>query len=87
MTKPYNTLPIYHFFGYQGGTIHQLASQTGCNSEDLIYLEGDYTHQSYKQGYKWREYASSTRNTLAILYKGDVQFWLGVRDTPEEVVI
>lgn len=86
MTKTYDTLPIYHFFGYQGGTVHQLAKETGCNAEDLIYLKGDYTHQSYQQGYNWCVYSSSTRNTLAILYKGDVQFWLGVRDTPDQEV-
>lgn len=82
MTKEHPTLSLFHFFGYQGGTIHQLSEQTGCNVHDLIYLDGDYAHQSYQQGHNWGEYSPMTRNTLAILYKHDLQFWLGVRDTP-----
>jgi len=76
-------------FGWQGGTIHQIAEVTGCDSKDLLYAEpkfdydfrGNYLPSTdYLNGFT----AGSTcepawiRETLAPKRKGNLEYWFGV---------
>lgn len=69
---------LYYYFGWQGGTINQLAQATGCSVSDLLHrAEGE---ECLGGGFSairtcdvdWR------RNTLAPKHQGDWSYW---RDT------
>jgi len=30
---------LYYYFGWQGGTVHQLAKETGLSSSDILYRQ------------------------------------------------
>ena len=82
-----NIKNLYLYFGWQGGTIHQIAEATGCNLEGLIYTAPDRMEtirldSDYSKG---QSALSTCRksfrvNVLAPKYKGNLMFWLGVRD-------
>lgn len=67
-------------FGWQGGTIHQIAEETGCNAEDLIYGESIEYNANNKAG--WFAYRTNSlefnQENITPKRKGDLQFWLGV---------
>ena len=51
-------LHIMHALGWQGGTIHQVASATGLKVETVLNLsdykvEDSYQLQSYTGGFSW----------------------------------
>lgn len=66
---------LLYYFGWQGGTIHQLAAETGCKSSDLLYSPWK-RNQSYGMSAirtcdrNWRV------NRLAQKHKGDLDYWL-----------
>lgn len=69
---------LYYYFGWQGGTIHQLAAATGISASDLLYRpHGD---ERLTGGFSavrtcdtaWR------RDTLAPKHQGDWTYWRDV---------
>lgn len=84
-------------FGWNGGTIHQIAEVTGCDVWELIYNPAKEYTLDHKLG--WFAYCTNTLeyNQLNITNKmqGNIQFWIGVssavqtciklnRDTPKK---
>lgn len=67
-------------FGWKGGTIHQIAEVTGCDSTELLYTEDIGWNQDHQAG--WFAYRTcSLEHNQTVIYpsvKGNVQFWLGV---------
>ena len=67
-------------FGWKGGTIHQIAEVTGCDSLELLYTEVMEYNQDHKEG--WFAYRTcSLEHNQTVIYpgvQGNVQFWLGV---------
>lgn len=67
-------------FGWQGGTIHQVAEVTGCPANELLYAESVEHNLNNKLG--WFAYRTNSReynkNNILEKYQGNVQFWLGV---------
>lgn len=67
-------------FGWQGGTIHQLAAETGCDALGLIYTPAQETSQDHRAG--WFAYRTNSldynQKFLMPGVKGRLQFWLGV---------
>lgn len=78
---------LYAYFVWQGGTIHQLAGVTGCNPEELIYtvpnqmevirLDSDYSLGQSALATCSKEFRV---NVLAPKHRGNLMFWLGVRN-------
>ena len=80
-----DTINLFKYFGWKGGTIHQIVLETGCDSHSLIYK--DYVilpdfegHVDYQEGLNSFKYKLNTRMINASVYQGDINFWLGVRD-------
>lgn len=76
------TLHLMHALGWQGGTIHQVASATGLKVETVLNLsdykvEDSYQLQSYMGGYSWAREGGKESN-IPQWAKGDCHFWLGV---------
>lgn len=66
-------------FGWQGGTIHQVADETGCDAHDLIYASAEEWNTDYKQGWWAYRTCSLEHNQKYVSQnKGNLQFWLGV---------
>lgn len=75
------------YFGWQGGTIHQIAGATGCNPEELIYTVPDKMETiRLDSNYSLGQSALATCskefrvNVLATKHRGNLMFWLGVRN-------
>ena len=78
---------LYAYFGWQGGTIHQIAEATGCDSDELIYtvpdqmevirLDSDYSAGQSALATCDKEFRVSV---LTPKRKGNLMFWLGVRN-------
>lgn len=69
-------------FGWQGGTIHQLALETGCETDDLLYGVS-LQHERSNTGGWFAGRTCTLEFNLAINFPkhhGDLQFWLGVAD-------
>lgn len=69
---------LYHYFGWQGGTVHQLAEATGLSSGDILYRpHGCEPSDPKNSGFSgirtcdrdWR------RDRLAPKHQGDWQYW------------
>lgn len=80
---------LLNAFGWQGGTIHQIAEITGCDSHDLLYAEpkfgydfrGNYQPSAeYLNGFTAGGTCESewVRETLAPKHQGEIEFWFGV---------
>lgn len=79
------TLNLLNAFGFQGGTIHQVAALTGCDAFDLLHTEeipfdmdrgrGWFAYRTNKQNYNKEEVTPKEQ--------GNVQFWLGVAEAVE----
>lgn len=65
---------LYYFFGQQGGTIHQLAGQTGVDAHTLLY--GDAPSLNAGGWFAIRTCdAAHRRDVLASKARGDWSFW------------
>ena len=67
---------LLYYFGWQGGTIRQLADATGCSASDIL-SRGDLTGLGGFSAVRtcsleWR------RDTLATKHRGDWDYWAGV---------
>lgn len=79
-------------FGWQDGTIHQLATVTGCSVQGLLYAEprdrniatgkifaadGSYAHRFYSVRFNLTKY---NRDVLFPDQVGNIDFWIGVAE-------
>lgn len=67
-------------FGWKGGTIHQVAEATGCDSTELLYAEDIGWNKDHQAGW-WAYRTCSLEHNQTVIYpgvKGNIQFWLGV---------
>lgn len=67
-------------FGRQGGTVRQLAQDTGCDAHDLLYAKTEERNIEHQKGWFAYMTCSLTHNQANITpkKKGNLQFWLGV---------
>jgi hypothetical protein len=76
------TEAICKALGYQGGTIHQLAAETGVSVEDLLYgvPSATYLSSDYSQGWAAGRTCSVDFNRTVNFpaHFGNKDFWLGV---------
>ena len=67
-------------FGWQGGTIHQIAKETGCDAHDLIYAVAN--EYSLDCGLGWFAYRTNSlefnQEKITPKQQRNLQFWLGV---------
>jgi hypothetical protein len=67
---------LYYYFGWQGGTIHQLAKATGCSADILLSAPFTKTDGGFSAvrtcDCDWRV------NVLAPRHKGDWPYWSSV---------
>jgi len=63
-------------FGWQGGTIHQIAEKTGCSVDELLY--GNPTTEKLGSSYYKGWFAGLTCPLNFRQEKGNLDFWLGV---------
>ncbi len=86
-------------FGWQGGTIHQLAEETGCSVQDLLYGDCETPMAGFTSDFSsgWSAVRTCRRDfnltTNFPVHKGNLEFWFGVMrgvelheqgiDTPE----
>jgi hypothetical protein len=80
-----NRLEAYcQAFGWTGGTIHQIAKETGVDVNTLLYGESrELVVSRAVYGCGWiagRHDNHAERMTLLSGNRGDTGFWLGVRD-------
>ena len=79
------TLNLLNAFGYQGGTIHQVAELTGCDAFALLYAEAIAYDEDKALG--WFAYRTNgqafNRSNIAPAMQGNVQFWIGVAEGVE----
>lgn len=72
---------LFHYFGWQGGTIHQIADETGVDVQTLLYADPSETYLSskYSHGAAANETCTlSMRLKLAKEAKGMKDYWIGV---------
>lgn len=64
---------LYYYFGWQGGTVHQLAAATGLTTAQILYdalTPGDHGFSAIRTcGKDWRV------NKLAPTHQGNVRYW------------
>lgn len=80
-TPEMRTKALLHYFGWQGGTIHQLAEETGVEVSILLYGEPENNFLGSETSQGW--FANRTcdlekRLSLVKEHKGDKDFWMGV---------
>ncbi len=81
-----NTELLMGALGWQGGTIHQVAAETGLKQMDILNLRELKIKtvkglESYNAGLSWGMSAPHSRNKhIPKEAKGDNHFWAGVMD-------
>lgn len=79
------TTNLLNAFGFQGGTIHQVAELTGCDAFDLLYADTmpyEFHRQSGWFAYRTNE-REFNRNNRTPAMQGNVQYWIGVAEGVE----
>lgn len=73
------TINLLNAFGFQGGTIHQLAEITGCEVNDLLYTAEQKWGIDYSEGwFAYRTNSKEFNQRFTESERGNLQFWLGV---------
>lgn len=72
------TRALLNFFGWQGGTIHQIARETGVEVQDLLYADNPGNLRSNEGMSAARTCAKEYRAKFAVTRRGDREFWIGV---------
>ncbi len=69
--------------GWQGGTIHQIAKEFGCNVNDLLYANASDISQNsdYRAGLEHGKNKRQVELGIKDLYFGVLDFWLGIGDS------
>lgn len=68
-------------FGWQGGTVHQIAEEIGCSVHDILYAKEEEYLVSHKMGwfsYRTNSLEFNTQKRIQKENSGNLQFWLGV---------
>lgn len=67
-------------FGRQGGTVHQLTQETGCDAHALACAKTEEWNIEHQKGWFAYMTCSLEHNQANITQKkkGNLQFWLGV---------
>ena len=75
---------LFRYFGWQGGTIHQISAETGVSVQNLLYGEPDSVARR-EPGYSHGYLASDTCGLTMRLelakrkaVKGNADYWIGV---------
>ncbi len=68
-------------FGWQGGTIHQIAEHTGCSVWNLIYGEPLTLDGAYQAGF---DAVKMSKCIDFKRYHGNLSFWIGVAAAYQE---
>lgn len=76
------TLHLMHSLGWQGGTVHQVASATGLKVETILNLADRKVEEidhfdTFADGYLWA-CGGGKESKIPPAARGDVHFWLGV---------
>lgn len=73
---------LYAYFGWKGGTIHQLEAETGVDAMTLLHAPNmcQRIDDDYSKGAAALETCSLNwrRDRLAPMYKGNGPYWIGV---------
>lgn len=75
---------LIRFFGWQGGTIHQVSEETGISVSDLLYKDvpasrAELSWHDFESGAMCSETCTTAyRLERAKYWKGNLSFWLGV---------
>lgn len=78
------TEALCRVLGWQGGTIHQVATETGCRVEHLLY--GSVSDQTLTSDYTKGWFSARTcslewnRKTNFPKHKGNLAFWIGAAE-------
>ena len=71
--------------GWQGGTVHQVAAETGVPVEVLLYgkASAEYMNSDFSLGWFWAR-TNSLQFNLSVQFpkrKGNHDFWIGVAES------
>lgn len=81
------TLNLCNAFGWQGGTIHQVAEYTGCSVDDLLRDPEEFNgYPGSDKSIGWFAYRTCEREyNKAVMndQKGNIAFWMGVTEGVE----
>lgn len=72
---------LYDFFGWQGGTVHQLARETGLTVSQILYDDLPYTNYLYTpfaSGFIIGRNGTDSPHDMIAINKGRFDFWSGV---------
>jgi hypothetical protein len=83
-TPAHRTKNLLDYFGWQGGTIHQLAKETGIDVGTLLHVIPTNIPFEYTMGLTARTMGLESRRKLAIERRGNMFFWLGVANADKE---
>lgn len=78
------TEALCRVLGWQGGTVHQVAAETGLTVEQILYSSATDTSLASKYTGGW--FAARTcglehnRAKVFPQHKGDLDFWIGAAD-------
>ena len=84
ITPADRTENLLRYFGWQGGTIHQLAKETGCSVQDLLYAtcENKGLVSEHTSGhFALRTCSLDYRLKFVEKKYGVLDFWLGVAES------
>ncbi len=78
------TLAMMLAIGWQGGTVHQLAVETGISVTDIIYGKPESTEfaSPYNLGWMLAQVSSTIplSDYMRKKYHGNKDFWLGIAE-------
>lgn len=71
---------LLHYFGWQGGTIHQLAKETGCSVDQLLSGRIEAVQAAEAKGFSAIRTCSKDWRVekLVAAHQGDWPYWGGV---------
>lgn len=74
-TQEQRVSSLYRYFGWQGGTVHQLATETGLTVQQILYDPIGKPRGHLVPGTYARMQDITTRRELAKKHQGDWIFW------------
>jgi len=79
MTPEERLISLLHVFGWTGGTVHQIARETGCSAADLLHGTPPGGYNSAARGWFAVRTCSPEFNRRVNFpeAQGDLSFWLG----------
>jgi hypothetical protein len=79
MTPEQRLISLLHVFGWTGGTIHQVARETGCSAADLLHGTAPGGYGPTARGFSAVRTCSPEFNRRVNFPRahGDLSFWIG----------